>query len=265
MAMTGRRPALLVRAILSSGVGLGEEVVDACFGGDGPGGQRLSPVIITVPNAHRPQLVEARAHAVLDDVFEMDHPEGSTLTSPMVELGDAERCSAVAGDAGGDRVERLRDGSTGLQDPPLDGVGTPPCGCSGRRSPRPLNCTRLGGEPNECSVEQLDRDPAIRRLRQGHDRAALRCLIGEARRDGLRRASCTFRLRQGDELRRLAVAVGYRAGLVEQQRVDVHRPPRRRGSTSPAHCAGPGGPCRRCRSPTAGPRSSSGSGTRARR
>ena len=69
----------------------------------------------------------------------------------------------------------------------------------------------------------------------------------------------------GDELRRHPVAVGDRAGLVQQQRRAVARRPRRPGRTWPGRCAAPCGPCRRCRSRTAGRRSWSAPGRRTAR
>jgi hypothetical protein len=71
--------------------------------------------------------------------------------------------------------------------------------------------------------------------------------------------------RRGDELRRPAVAEGDGAGLVEQQRVHVARRFDRAAAHGQHVVAAPAGPCRRCRSPKAGRRSSSESGRPAAR
>ena len=59
------------------GGGLGEEVVDAGLCGDGLGGQRVVAGDHHGADAHRAQLVEAFAHAGLDDVLEVDHAQGA--------------------------------------------------------------------------------------------------------------------------------------------------------------------------------------------
>ena len=64
----------------------------------------------------------------------------------------------------------------------------------------------------------------------------------------------------GNQLGRHAVAEGDRAGLVEQQHVDVARGLDRAAGLRQHVELAPAGPCRRCRSPTAGRRSWSGSG-----
>ena len=124
----------------------------------------------------------------------------------------------------------------------------------------------LGGERHQHGVRVLDRSSSPKSCDgELDDRATLGRLVGERRHQCALGELALGRRRDRDELGRLARAVGDRAGLVEQQRRARRRPPRRRGRTSPARCAARAGPCRRCRSPTAGRRSSSGSGTPAGR
>jgi hypothetical protein len=66
---------LLDQRHLVLGRGLGEEVVDAGLLGDGLGGQRVVAGDHHGADAHAPQLVEPLAHALLDDVLEVDHAE----------------------------------------------------------------------------------------------------------------------------------------------------------------------------------------------
>ena len=124
-------------------------------------------------------------------------------------------------------------------------------------------CAVNGTSSRRASVALAEAEPL---LREHDDRAALGRLVGEARE--LRRVgqlAPRVTPGRGIELRRLAVAERDRAGLVEQQRVDSRPPPRPRARTSRARCAARAGPSRRCRSPRAARRSSSGSGTRAAR
>ena len=64
-----------MRRHLVLGGGLGEEVVDAGLLGDGLGGQGVVAGDHHGADPHRPQLVEALAHAGLDDVLEVDDAE----------------------------------------------------------------------------------------------------------------------------------------------------------------------------------------------
>ena len=106
-------------------------------------------------------------------------------------------------------------------------------------------------------------DPVL--LGQHHDRAALGGLVGE--RGHLRRLGQLGLLDAGHrhELGRLAVAERDRAGLVEQQHVDVAGRLDRAARRARARCGAPGGPCRRSRSRRAARRSWSGSARRAAR
>ena len=75
---------------------LGEKIVDAGFGGDGRGGQRIVAGDHHRADAHLAQRREALADAALDDVLQVDDAE-----QPAV-LGDRERRAAGLGDALGD-------------------------------------------------------------------------------------------------------------------------------------------------------------------
>ena len=110
---------------------------------------------------------------------------------------------------------------------------------------------RLGGERHERRAQAGDvaGPQAVPLLGQHHDRAAFGCLVGEARQLGgvgeipLRDARC------GQKRRRLTVAERDRAGLVEEQHVDVARrldgPPARGQNVGPHHPVDPGDPDRR--------------------
>ena len=74
------------------GGGLGEEVVDAGLLGDGRRGERVVAGDHHRADAHAAQLVEPLPHALLDDVLELDHPEG------LAPLGHDQRRAAAVGD-----------------------------------------------------------------------------------------------------------------------------------------------------------------------
>ena len=155
---------------------------------------------------------------------------------------------------------------------------SPPCSSTQRRteSAAPLRIDRPSKSTplmRVCAVNgtssasgELARREAVALLGERDDRAALGRLVGQAREQrgvGERRARSTPG--SGRNSRGLPVAVGDRAGLVEQQRRAVARRLDRAAATSRARCAARAGPCPRCRWPTAARRSSSGSGTRAAR
>ena len=109
---------------------LREEVVDARLLGDRLRRARVVAGDHDRADAHAPQLVEALAHAVLDDVLEADDAERDAV------LGDDQRRAAGGGDAVDELVEldrrlagRPRRGAAGRPRPR-------PCGSSGRRCRR---------------------------------------------------------------------------------------------------------------------------------
>ena len=83
--------------------GLRQEVIDAGFLGDGGGGERVIPGDHDGADAHAPQLVEARAHAALDDVLELDYAQHARLLHGAIGVslcfGHHQRRTAHAGDA----------------------------------------------------------------------------------------------------------------------------------------------------------------------
>ena len=100
--MATRRPLACssrIRRSLSSGRGLGEEVVDAGFGGDGGGGDRVVAGDHHGAQAHPAQVGEAFLHPRLDHVLEVDDAH------QLEVLGDGQGRTARARDAvhgGGD-------------------------------------------------------------------------------------------------------------------------------------------------------------------
>ena len=217
---------------------LGEEIVDPGFGGDRRRGQRVVAGDHDRADAHLPQLGEALADAALDDVLEVDDAE-----QPVV-LGDGERRAALSGDPLGDdghlahrvgdrRRAQRRLRAAGSAAPKRAGAAA--FGERNDRVDRPLADRdaadidaahpRLRRERNESGIERRHLAPAqpVFLLGQHHDRAAFRGLVGE--RGELRRVGELGLVDAGEceELGRLAVAERDRAGLVEQQGVDVAR------------------------------------------
>ena len=83
------------------GRGLGEEVVDAGLGGDRRSGERVVAGDHHRLDAHGSELVEALAHAGLDDVLEPDDPEDPRCRRPCsrrprAACRPASRCPARA-------------------------------------------------------------------------------------------------------------------------------------------------------------------------
>ncbi len=181
-------------------------------------------------------------------------------------VGDHERRAAVAARSFDDSVELGRDRRRPVPRPSAAPSRPRPCGSLDRSVEVHARHAGLRGERHQRGVGRLGRGDAVPLLGELDDRAALGRLVGQARRAAPpRRARRSVDAVHGEELGRLAVAERDRAGLVEQQRRARRRPPRPPGPTWPARCAARAGPCRRCRSPTAARRSSSGSGTRAAR
>ena len=60
--------------------GLSQEVVHASFFGDGGSGERIVTGDHDGADAHLAHLIEARAHATFDDVFEFDDPQHARMS-----------------------------------------------------------------------------------------------------------------------------------------------------------------------------------------
>ena len=182
MAMS-RPPACsrLISAILSSGVASARKSSTPASAGDGPRGERVVAGDHDRADAHGAQLVEALAHAVLDDVLELDDAEDPARADRTVELGHGERRAAVGGDAVGDRVDRLGHRAAALEHPPLAPRRPRPCGCCAPSRSTPLmrvcavNGTSSASDSSgrragrSCSSASVD------------DRTALGRLVGQAR------------------------------------------------------------------------------------
>ena len=194
--------------------GLGEEVVDAGLLGDLGGREAVVAGDHDRPDAHAAQAGEALAHALLDDVLELDHAEhlavarhrqrGRAQRRDPVELGleRRRRLAALVGDPADDRVARALAQAGAVE---VDAAHA-----------------RLRGERHELRVRRQELVLADAVLLGEHDdRAALRRLVGQRR--VLRRLGEIGLLDAGHrhERGRLAVAERDRAGLVEQQHVDV--------------------------------------------
>ena len=164
---------LLDQRQLRLGRRLGEEVVDAGLLRDHGGGDAVVAGDHHGADAHPAQLVEALAHAALDDVLQVDDAE-----RPVV-LGDDERRAALLAR----RAGRPSSSSAGelppcSRDEALDGVGGALAdrACrSGRR--RSSASWRVNG--TNCVLAELALAEAEPLLREHDDRAALRRLVGE--------------------------------------------------------------------------------------
>ena len=118
------------------------------------------------------------------------------------------------------------------------------------------NVAQLGGRRARAAVAAAS--PARRS-------SALRASRRPARQWAASASSARRHARARQELAACAVAERDRAGLVEQQRVDVAGGLDRAARLRDAHWPAPAGPCRRCRSPTGGRRWWSESGAPAAR
>ncbi len=121
---------LLDQVHLVFGRGLRQEVVHAGFGGDGGGGQRVVAGDHDGADAHGAQLLEALAHAALDDVFQMHDAQRA------VAIGHHQRRAAGARDAVGDLHQLGGHRAAVLVDELDHAIRWRPCGCGGRRDPR---------------------------------------------------------------------------------------------------------------------------------
>ena len=119
---------------------LGEEIVDAGFGGDRGGGHRVVAGDHDGADAHAAQLGEALADAALDDVLEVDDAE-----QPAV-LGDGQRRAAGLGDLVRDRIDLARRFGADA-------------GCSARTAPAAVT---LGAGASRIVQDRIDRALADR-------------------------------------------------------------------------------------------------------
>jgi hypothetical protein len=207
--------------------GLGEEVVDAGLICDGAGGQRVVTGDHDRSDAHSAHFVEPLAHAGLDDVFEMDHPEGAGgFTVPL--LGDHQRRTAGGANAVHDGTDTIGRPAAVFAHPGQNG---------GRRAlayPESAVCppgrqvdsrhAGLGAErhPGGCrQLARLARPQSVPLLGQHHHGASLWSLISQA--GQLRSISQLGLISVADreELTGLSVAERDGARLVQQQGVDV--------------------------------------------
>ena len=73
--------------------GLGEEIVDAAFGGDGRRGQRIVAGDHHGADAHAAQLGEALVDAALDHVLQVDDAEHASSLATASGVPPARRCA----------------------------------------------------------------------------------------------------------------------------------------------------------------------------
>ena len=198
--------------------GLGDEIVDAGLRRD----RRRRDGVVAGDHhradAHAAQLREPLLDVRLHDVLQMDDADDPSA------LGEAERRSARARDALDGGVEGRDFGRR-----PAAGAGHEAANCvDGALADLAIADIRAGKtrrrrERNEVRARlRLFRDgDAIALAGEGEDGAALRGLIGEACFDGEPRGFLLGDAGNRDDLGRHAIAEGDRAGLIEQQRVDV--------------------------------------------
>ena len=163
------------------------------------------------------QLVEALAHAALDDVLEVDDAEHEVV------LRDDERRAARSGDAGRP-PRRARAGTLAalLLDPALDGVGgaLADSGCRSCRRRSSASSRENGMNVASCSPSSRPRRPNCSFASTTIERPSGVSSASEAS-CATSASSLLVDAVDGDELGGLAVAERDRAGLVEQQHVDV--------------------------------------------
>ncbi len=104
------------------GRGLGQEIVDAGFGGDCRRGNGIVARDHDGANAHTPQFGKTLADAAFDDVLQMNDAEQFAI------LGDGERRAAGLRNGVGDRVHLARDFGADIRPQRLYGVAR----CDGR-------------------------------------------------------------------------------------------------------------------------------------
>ncbi len=222
---------------------LGEKVVDAGLGGNRGRGQWVVSGDHHGADAHGPEVFESLGQTTFHDVLEFNHPEHA------VAVGDHQRRGTRLGDGVADGVDLRVDGAAGLFNVPHDGVAGALADLAAVEINAAHSC--LGRERHKRRAEAGDvaGPEAVPLLGQHHDRAALGCLVGEAR-QLCRIGKIPFRdAGRGQKRRRLPVAERDRAGLVEEQHVDVasrlDRPSARGQHVGPHHPVDSSDPDRR--------------------
>ena len=260
--MATRRPPRLVLADeleLGLGRGLGEEVVDARLGGDGGRGQRVVAGDHHRLDAHPPQLGEALRMPPLTMSLSWITPStrapSATTSGVAALLRDLIHRGADAGRAARPPC---------VPDVGLDGVGRALAdpGAPFRFTPLIRVCAVNGTKCAPSSWTSRSRMPYFS-LARTTIAAALGRLVGQrGELGGVGQVALGDAL-GGEERGGLAVAERDRAGLVQEQHVDVAGRLDRPAATWRSRSPGSSGPCRRCRWRRGARRSWSGSGRRA--
>ena len=202
--------------------GLRHEIVHAGFGGDGGGGQRIVAGDHHGADAHLAQLREALLDAAFDHVLELNDAEHFACLPPRRAACRRRArfrprsCATVCG----------KDAAL-LLDVSAHGVGRALAnGTCGWPSSREVHAAhaRLRGERNERGVRLV----RLRGARRLNFSLASTTMLRPSGVSSASEASCAasasrsrLDARRGQERRGHAVAEGDRAGLVEQQHVDV--------------------------------------------
>ena len=199
---------------------LREEIVDPCLGRDRRGGQRIVAGDHHRADAHDAQRAEAFADARLHHVLEEDGPQKARPVSGVPR--HRQRRAAGTGDGVGDAAQLGRRG----------GFAEAGIGAQDRIDRAFLHQSVADADARDAGLRGEGDDLRVRRqriggaaafARQHDDRAALGRFVrkaGEQR--GLRHLRLAGAAHRA-EFARLAVADGDRAGLVEQQHVDIAR------------------------------------------
>ena len=118
------------------GLGLREKIVKAGFARDGRGGERIIARDHHGADAHGSQLIEAFAHAALDDVLQMNRAENAAI------FGHQQRRAAGVGDGLHGLFHFRRHAIADCARSAARWRRTRPCGFGGRRDRRPTCASR---------------------------------------------------------------------------------------------------------------------------
>ena len=161
---------------LGFGRGLGQEVIDARFGGDRRGGERVVAGDHHRLDAHLPQFGKALLDATFDDVLEVNDAQR------LVAFGDDQRRAALAGNPFGFAASLL----SGSRPPSWRDVGLDRIGRA-LADPAAVEVDaahpRLGREGNERGVQlvHVAAAEAVLLLGQDDDAAAFGRFVGQRR------------------------------------------------------------------------------------